>query len=729
MLKQKKMKMTTTSINKKMNSILNNADTRYLNVIGNTEQVLINTYQNSLKEVEGIIANVYATFGKNPSITEVRKLNRLRNIQQDITREIQNLHRKVNTLIGTKSTQLMQYGYYSTGFALEVGSGVNLGFNLLDKNAIKYAAEDNLWFNSLRNNHGKLNSDAQLEFEMVLRANAREEVISGIAEGKSLRSVQHAIKDRFDVSLGRSKTIARTELHKSYMKGQTIGMNTAVDNATELGIESTKVWNHNLIGDPRGNHQAAEGRLPNKKGLFNVGGEKMQAPGLGTRPENNINCHCTLSYKILDDDIPDVDPIDISEIDDVDDWLKKKNIPRKKVNMGGKALRDITDEARSKVNLSGLKRKMFGSKFNFDRNMGLARDYFDLDMPLKDIATKYGLSELRARQIALNIKKVASGLKGVPPIVPPPIKPFKIKSTTKPPIKKKINAGTPLHEMSFSEDALDRSVTYAHRDKLQKYFNKKYGVNIEFDDDMFVQLTGGRKIRGMKLKDVQLLSKEMDRMYGGFSEVSGVLEREGRKAFERLDYVYLHNKEFLGQAQGYAKGKRVLGNYNPHASYLNMTTVQEFQTKRLVARMKPDETWRTGDWTISDTWTGTFRHEVGHHLDYLLQPEGLRGNYRMTHRRTQMDIGSLSEIRSGMNRTDIFKKIGKYANTNDKEFFAECFSVVMQPEYWDYVRRGIKGGIFKTQGNRLPLDIEKWFIEIFEIKGVDIRLWNEALGL
>lgn len=279
---------------------------------------IIKGYLKTLKEIESIIEDMYIKYGDTPTITQLYKLNRLSKIEQDIAKELGGLNIKVKNHIGSGITSVFEHGYYSTGFSVEVGSGVSLGFQGLNKEAIKFVAKDNLWQDALSQNTSKLLTDTKREFEMVLRANAREEVISGVAQGKSLAQVKKAIKDRFSVSAKRAEVIARTELHKSYMKGSVMAMNEAVSAAEQLGMEAQKIWQHNGIGKPRYDHLEADGQVADKDGMFTVGGEYLEGPGLGSDPANNINCHCTVGFDIAG--TGEYKTEDITKIKNIEEW-------------------------------------------------------------------------------------------------------------------------------------------------------------------------------------------------------------------------------------------------------------------------------------------------------------------------------------------------------------------------------------------------------------------------
>jgi len=272
----------------------------YINRLGTIDEKLINSYKKTFDEIQKQIGDVYLKLGKNPSMSEIVKFNRLSSIEKQLQNSIKNLDGDIKKLIGGEVSYIAKDSYDETLKAIEKSG---LGFNFTDiqinTDGLKRFLEDTLWSDAMTDNTGKLWTDVKREFETVLRANSREEIISGVMQGKSYSDVTKSLQERFDISRSRAKTIAFTEMHKAHSYGRVEGINVAMTNAKELGIKTMKVWRENYVGKPRPDHVKADGTFANKDGMFNVGGELLTAPGLGTDPSNNINCHCSVEFEVV----------------------------------------------------------------------------------------------------------------------------------------------------------------------------------------------------------------------------------------------------------------------------------------------------------------------------------------------------------------------------------------------------------------------------------------------
>lgn len=107
--------------------------------------------------------------------------------------------------------------------------------------------------------------------------------------------MEREIAELFDVrkTLFERERIARTEMHKAAEMG-------GIEGARQSGIALMKAWLASLDGRERDTHREAHLRYQNDPipldALFEVGADTMPAPGLGTLPEENINCRGTVIY-------------------------------------------------------------------------------------------------------------------------------------------------------------------------------------------------------------------------------------------------------------------------------------------------------------------------------------------------------------------------------------------------------------------------------------------------
>jgi len=289
--------MTKNEANTRLGKFLSKADKGLEKESAATERRLLVAYRRTLDDVQAQIARLFASTDR-PTLTEMRKFKRLAGIEKQIAEQIGALTRlAVNTTHESIRTRFLA-SYDETVNALAMGAGVNMSFDRLPQTAIEYAMSDNLWLDALKQHNGKLLSDVRREVETALRMNARQEVVTGLAEGWPYSKVAKAIKARFDVTAGRAKVISFTEMHKSHSKGRLEGINRGSDAAARLGIKTYKVWKHNDVGIPRETHLAADGQKVDPHSAFNIGGVHMEAPGIGGGPEDVINCHCSAQIEL-----------------------------------------------------------------------------------------------------------------------------------------------------------------------------------------------------------------------------------------------------------------------------------------------------------------------------------------------------------------------------------------------------------------------------------------------
>lgn len=292
--------MDRNKLIKILKSKFDTLDRAYLNLLGEQEEKILLSFVNSFKRVRRILDEVYHNFGDTPTITELRKYNRLQSIEKNLLEVIKELENELKISIYKQRKYSLVIGKRDTAKILNDLAEIEFVTTGFKKEQLTKYLDDNIWYDSLKESTAKLYNDVKLNFETVLRANAREEIIGGAMEGMSLRELSKVLQERFNISSNRAKVIAQTEMHKFYNIGRNDSINEAIGKSENIfGIKAYKVWRHNHIGKPRPEHLKADGSIADEDGYFDVGGERLQAPGLGTDPANNINCHCTIDF-VLD---------------------------------------------------------------------------------------------------------------------------------------------------------------------------------------------------------------------------------------------------------------------------------------------------------------------------------------------------------------------------------------------------------------------------------------------
>ena len=84
--------------------------------------------------------------------------------------------------------------------------------------------------------------------------------------------------------------IARTEGHRIQNEAALDGQH----GAKKKGADIVKRWDSTLDGRTRDEHRECDGQIREIDEPFDVGGEKMQAPGVGGSAKNVCNCRCCL---------------------------------------------------------------------------------------------------------------------------------------------------------------------------------------------------------------------------------------------------------------------------------------------------------------------------------------------------------------------------------------------------------------------------------------------------
>lgn len=110
----------------------------------------------------------------------------------------------------------------------------------------------------------------------------------GVSAGEGVPGLSERVKDVFDVAThSRARTIARTEVLRATSFAD-------LESFKESKVVEKVEWFTAMDERVRETHNAAHGQVRVLGELFNVGGDQMEAPRMGSFPEENINCRCIL---------------------------------------------------------------------------------------------------------------------------------------------------------------------------------------------------------------------------------------------------------------------------------------------------------------------------------------------------------------------------------------------------------------------------------------------------
>lgn len=127
-----------------------------------------------------------------------------------------------------------------------------------------------------------------------LKKSIRAELSRGISTGKSWNlmavAIARGMNSPYKKAINNAIRIARTEGHRIQQQSILDGMYAS----KEKGADSLKQWDATLDDVTRDAHRIADGQIRELDEPFDVGGEKMQAPGVGGSAKNTCNCRCIL---------------------------------------------------------------------------------------------------------------------------------------------------------------------------------------------------------------------------------------------------------------------------------------------------------------------------------------------------------------------------------------------------------------------------------------------------
>ncbi|MBS3945305.1 MAG: hypothetical protein KGZ42_07400 [Melioribacter sp.] len=311
--------MTREEVNIRLIKLLNRADVEVERILKEFEPKLIRIYKKSLEEIKKEIAWIYEKFGDKVTYGQMQAYNRLAGIEREIAKELKNLTGETISLTKDKIKEVFREGYYRTAFALESGTGFKLGFGELNKNIVEAAV-----FNQL----DRLKWTERMGITTETYTNLiNQQLAVGLNQGRGYAKIASAITDKFGGKgltepglYPRMLRIVRTEGHRVQNASRVIAFDKSESAAELLGIESQRTWLHPAgVKEPREDHIQMNDKGADENGLFTLpDGTVTEGPGLTGVPEHDINCHCTLYFKIVS--LPKNEKLQINPKMNYTDW-------------------------------------------------------------------------------------------------------------------------------------------------------------------------------------------------------------------------------------------------------------------------------------------------------------------------------------------------------------------------------------------------------------------------
>ena len=257
-------------------------------MLGSYEKTLRKTYTALLRDMQNSIANVYSKIDDNDMLNSLRKYHRKENIEKTMASMIDELSKtKYKGMYNQLRDQLLfSYKYYYE--ALTTVSGKDYKLTPLKTSWIRAIIE---------------NEDVGTKLKEVVQKDrvdliykVKSNLIQGVNRGETYSQMAKRMQTVINNDYQKAVRIARTETHRV----KEAGTYESALKGEQAGIKQMKTWNSSNDGRTRREHRRLDGKTIPMDEYFRVGRDKMLTPGTGSRPEQNVNCRCFLTFEIVD---------------------------------------------------------------------------------------------------------------------------------------------------------------------------------------------------------------------------------------------------------------------------------------------------------------------------------------------------------------------------------------------------------------------------------------------
>ncbi len=323
--------MTDDEIKKRILTLQSKADAVHEEMLNGYEKRLISSYKKSLEKIKKKVAEMYEKFGDKVTYQEMQSYNRLAVLEREIAVQLKELTGENIKLITDSIKNSFAESYYRTGYSLENGLGVKLGFGQLNPIVINAAILNPLdrikWPDRMKDHIlNKLSNEI------------KQEITSGLIEGKGYAKIAKAITERTSITASKALVIARTESGRAQSTARILAFDKSEAASKRLGIKTSRKWIATLDARTRDTHRSMDGQLAHKnadgKLVFTLpSGAETEGPRLSGIPGEDINCRCTTALEIVGFSHKfRRDNIDKSSIKNItyNEWAAEKGIPPRK---------------------------------------------------------------------------------------------------------------------------------------------------------------------------------------------------------------------------------------------------------------------------------------------------------------------------------------------------------------------------------------------------------------
>ncbi len=246
-------------------------------------------YKKALDDINGNIASLMGRTDTENLQSIVYQLNYQKALKTQINGILDTLEAEQFTTISSYLTKCYENGYVGVMYDLHK-QGIPIITPINQNQVVKALTNESKLSKNLYN---KLGEDVSL-----LKKRVQNNVSRGFAQGSSYADIARNIASGMIGDYSRynggaiafANRIARTEGHRV----QNQAAMDAQHAAKEKGADIVKQWDSTLDSRTRPEHAEADGQIREIDEPFNVGGEDLEAPGIGGSAWNVINCRCAV---------------------------------------------------------------------------------------------------------------------------------------------------------------------------------------------------------------------------------------------------------------------------------------------------------------------------------------------------------------------------------------------------------------------------------------------------
>lgn len=257
---------------------------------------LKSNYKQALKDIEKKLSNLMRRLESDEGEINRASIEYQLGYQKSLQTQIKAILEQLNTQqfesISAFLQQSYEDGFIGTMYDLQ-HQGIPLTIPIDQKQVIKALKNDTKLSKGLWG--------ALAEKTSALQTQIRGEISRGLSQGFSYSKIARFIAERMNIDYNKTSRIVRTESHRISQEATLDAQHKAKDK----GADVVKQWDATLDGRTRKDHRKLDGQIRELDEPFEIGGHKAMCPGKFNRPEQDVNCRCTILQRAkwaLDDD-------------------------------------------------------------------------------------------------------------------------------------------------------------------------------------------------------------------------------------------------------------------------------------------------------------------------------------------------------------------------------------------------------------------------------------------